>query len=241
MKRKMNKEMISGMVVLVMFATFTVFAMPVAAQEVYLLPQNNFATYCNTTTVGIWVDATNFQSGQINLVYNSTCANVINWEMNPTLCLIGMWTHSVGSEWILFTSMVSTGLTGEYWIGNLTIHCNVSEEDCSTTLDFVTTGANPSKLFNPGGDEITGVDWTNGTFGCTVGICGDVGPGGGDGEIDMVDVVGLLNHVGNPDEYPISSQWAGDCKCSGGIDMGDVVLLLNHVSDSDGFPLECCV
>ena len=234
----MNKKMISGMVVLVMFAMFV---MPVAAQEVYLLPQSSGATYCNTTGVEIWVNATNFQGGQINLTYDSTCADVTNWKGNVITFPLGTWTHSVGGEWIIFTSMVSTGLTGEYLIGNLTIHCNVSEEECSTTLDFITKGANPSKLIDPHGDEITGVTWTDGTFECRVGgICGDVAPyPGGDEIVDMGDVIRLLNHVNRPGDFSVDS-WAGDCKCSGVIDMGDVILLLNHVNDLDEFPLECC-
>jgi hypothetical protein len=133
-----------------------------------------------------------------------------------------------------------SGLTGEYLIGTLTIHC-VSEEECSTTLDFVTTGAKRSKLIDPDGSEITGVNWKDGTFECvTGGICGDVAPyPGGDEIVDMGDFIRLLNHVNNPSDYPVDS-WAGDCKCSDEIDMGDVILLLNHVNTPDEFALECC-
>ena len=210
---------------------------PPAEHEVYPVPQSSNAPYCSETDIGIWVNATNFQGGQIKLTYDSTCANVTNWAMNTATFPMGGWTHSVGDEWITFTAM--SGLTGEHLIGTLTIHC-VSEEECSTPLDFVTTGTKRSKLIDPHGNEITGVNWKDGTFGCTVGICGDVAPYPSGNEIvDMGDVIRLLNHVNRPGDFSVDS-WAGDCKCSGVIDMGDVILLLNHVNNLDEFPLECC-
>ena len=204
----------------------------VSGNKVYFIPQSSDASYGSEKEVQLWVNATNFQSGQINLTYSPTCANVTNWERSATFPM-GTWTHSVGEEWITFASMSS--LTGEYKIGTLTIQC-VCEDECSTTLDFV----DPSKLFDPAGNEIAGVAWTDGTFECTSGICGDVAPyPGGDGVINMGDVIRLLNHVGNPTEFPVDS-WAGDCKCTGTINMGDVILLLNHVGNPEEFPLECC-
>ena len=204
-------------------------------EGVYLEPQSSSASCGGETEVQIWVNATNFQSGQINLTYDPTCVNVTNWAENTATFPVGTWTHSTGGEWITFASMSS--LSGEYKIGTLTIQC-VCEDKCSTTLNFV----DPSKLFDPSGGEIAGVTWTDGTFECTSGICGDVAPyPGGDGVINMGDVIRLLNHVGNPTEFPVDS-WAGDCKCTGDgvINMGDVILLLNHVGNPEEFPLECC-
>jgi hypothetical protein len=200
---------------------------------IYLEPQSSSASYGNTVDVVIWINATNFQSGQINLTYSPTCANVTNWAGNTATFPVGTRAHSVGGEWITFASLSS--LSGKYKVGTLTIQC-VCEDECSTTLDFVS----PSKLFDPYGSEITGVDWEDGIFECISGICGDVAPyPGGDGIVNMGDVIRLLNHVGNPAEFPVDS-WAGDVKCTGTIDMGDVILLLNHVGNPDAFPLECC-
>ena len=166
-------------------------------EGVYLEPQSSSASCGGETEVQIWVNATNFQSGQINLTYDPTCVNVTNWAENTATFPVGTWTHSTGGEWITFASMSS--LSGEYKIGTLTIQC-VCEDECSTTLNFV----DPSKLFDPSGGEIAGVTWTDGTFECTSGICGDVAPyPGGDGVINMGDVILLLNHVGNPEEFPL--------------------------------------
>ena len=232
----MKKVMLS-VFVLALFVTLAVFATAVAAQEVYLVPQDSSASFCNTVDVDVWVNATNFLTGQINLTYDSTCANVTNFARNTADFPMGGWTHSDGGEWITFVA--SSSLAGEYKIGTLTIHC-VCEEECSTTLDFVTTGGKPCALFTPGGDKITGVNWIDGTFDCITGICGDVAPyPGGDGTVNMGDVARLLSHVGNPEEYPVDS-WAGDCKCTGTINMGDVALLLSHVGNPEEFPLECC-
>lgn len=68
------------------------------------------------------------------------------------------------------------------------------------------------------------------------GICGDVNC---NGAIDMGDVILLLNHVSDPETYPLVDEWAGDVNGDGEINMGDVVLLRNHVSSPDDFPLHC--
>jgi len=47
-------------------------------------PQQSSASFCNTTEVDIWVNATGFKSGQIKLAYGSTCADVTNWVANTT-------------------------------------------------------------------------------------------------------------------------------------------------------------
>ena len=150
------------MIVFAIIAIFTTIglAMPTSAQEVYLVPQHSSVAYCNTTNVEIWVNATNFQTGQINLTCDPACANVTSWTMNSATFPMGGWTHSVGSEWITFLAL--SPLAGKYKVGTLTIHC-ISKEDCNTTLDFVTTGAEPSKLFDPYGNE-TPASWTDGTF-----------------------------------------------------------------------------
>ena len=108
------------------FAIVAILTVPGAAQnEVYLVPMQSNATYCNTAEVEIWANATGFQGGQINLIYNSSCANVTGWERNTTNFLIGGWSHYNGREWITFATMDPQPvlLTGNYIIGTLTIHC----------------------------------------------------------------------------------------------------------------------
>ena len=56
--------------------------------------------------------------------------------------------------------------------------------------------------------------------------------------VNIMDVRLLLNHVNDPDGYPVYS-WAGDVDGCGGIDNTDVQLLLTHVFDPDVHPLNC--
>ncbi len=117
----MNK-MRWGLLVFAIVVTFTV--LPAAAQnEVYLVPQDSNATYGNTVDVKIWVNATEFQGGQINLTYNSACADITNWVRNTTNFLLGTWDHYEGREWITFSTWEPqpANLTGEYMVGTLTI------------------------------------------------------------------------------------------------------------------------
>ena len=57
-------------------------------------------------------------------------------------------------------------------------------------------------------------------------FCGDVNY---DMVVNMNDFYLLLNHWGNPTQYPIHSEWDGDVNGDGDIDIGDVTLLLNHI------------
>ena len=135
-------------------------APPAVAQEVHFLPPQSSASYCNTTEVEIWVNATSFQSGQIVLTYNPSCANVTDWVGNTTNFPMGGWIHTEdGNDRIYFVG--SALKTGEYMIGMLTIHCvNESGEGCVTTLNF--TGE--SKLFDDYGS--IPANWIDGTFEC---------------------------------------------------------------------------
>jgi len=153
----MNKIML----VIVVFAVFTV---PAAAQEVYLVPQQSNAAYSSTADVEIWVDAIEFQGGQINLTYNPSCANVTNWMRNTTNFLIGGWSHYNGRVWITFLTMEPQPplLTGKYIVGTLTIQCvNETGGWCKTPLAF----AEPSRLLDDRGDPVT-VAWRDGSFRC---------------------------------------------------------------------------
>ncbi len=162
----MNK-LIWGILVFVIVAVFTV---PVGAQnEVYLIPMQSNATYGNTADVEIWVNATEFGGGQINLTYESACANVTNWARNTTNFVLGGWTHYEGRDWITFstTDPQPPLRTGKYVVGTLTVQCvNESEDGCETALAFVA----PSRLINDTGNPVAAT-WKDGLF-----RCGDTPP-----------------------------------------------------------------
>ncbi|MGB7532452.1 MAG: cohesin domain-containing protein [Halobacteriota archaeon] len=210
-----------------------IFRITETPHTVYFTPSHSSAGYGHTTEVEIRANATNFQGGQIKITYNSSCANVTDWERNTATFPIGEWDLSVpGQEWITFTD---TGpFTGDYQIGTLTIRC-ICDCECTTPLDFST----PSALFEPSGDEIL-ANWVDGYFECGKEMCGDVAPYPiGNRQVNMGDVIRLLNYVNSPGEYPVD-EWAGNVNCEGEIDMGDVVLLLNNVSYQGQYPLNCC-
>ena len=206
-------------------------------------PQHSSASFCSTTEVKIWVNATtDFKSGQVKLTYGSTCADVTNWVPNTADFPLATWESATpGQEWITFSALDS--MTGDYLIGTLTIHC-VSEEGCTTDLDFIEDGPMTSKLFDDWGNEIPAT-WTDGTFECISGICGDVAPydPGCDGEINMGDVALLHSYVGHPGEYSLCCEWCGDVapypNCNEEINMGDVSLLHSYVGHPGEYHL-CC-
>gem|GEM_PF-2380275 len=132
-----------------------------SANTVYPEPQNSCAPYSNTVAVQIWADTTDeFGVGQINLTYDSSCANVTNFEYGPLFSGFSTWDSTVaGREWLVFTRLGT--VSGTVLIGTLTIQCGTTSE-CETPLTF----APPSKLNDPFvGDLI--VTWIGGTFNCT--------------------------------------------------------------------------
>ncbi|MGA9347655.1 MAG: hypothetical protein WBW48_02465 [Anaerolineae bacterium] len=208
----------------------------------YLAPQHSgVITYCNTTAVEIWVNATGFKSGQIKLTYNSTCAEVTNWVPITATFPLAEWDSTTsGQEWITFSAL--NPMTGTYRIGTLSIHCK-SHDECTTALDFVEDGPMTTKVFDAWGSEIPGT-WQDGTFGCGVGMCGDVAPYPGcNGEINMGDVSLLHSYVGHPGVYSLCCDWCGDVapypSCNGEINMGDVSLLHSYVGHPGQYHL-CC-
>jgi parallel beta-helix repeat protein len=201
-------------------------------KTVYLDPQASNETYCHGVIVDIWVEhlewgaVCEFKSGQINLTYNRTCANVTDYAANVTNFPTSGWTHYEGADWITFMASESSLSSGLYHIGTLTIHCNATDE-CATGLNF----SDSCMLFDHAGCEVPTI-WLNGSFACTV-ECGDVNF---DNAIDIGDVGLLHNHV----QYGVSigNAWVADVQCGDGINMGDVGLLHNHVQY--GSALNCC-
>jgi hypothetical protein len=161
------KKVISGIL------AFAVLLVPATTAQVYFDPQHSSAKPCKTTEVAIWVNATDkFQSGQINMSYDPTCANVTTWERNATNFPLGTWAHKAGNDRMGF---VGTDLnTEEYQIGTLTIHCvRDSEEGCKTPLDFL----EDSKLVDDFSNPVPAI-WKDGTFECRrTPVILDTGPG----------------------------------------------------------------
>ncbi|MCK4731118.1 MAG: hypothetical protein KAT65_01555 [Methanophagales archaeon] len=148
------------------FAIVAVFTVQSAAaqNEVSLVPMQSSATYGNTVEVALWLNATGFQGGQIDLTYDSSCANVTGWNRNTTNFMIGGWSHYDGRDWITFATMdpQPVSLSGDYMIGALTIHCvSESEKGCETPLAFIT----PSRIINDRGNRVLAT-WKDGTFRC---------------------------------------------------------------------------
>jgi hypothetical protein len=129
-----------------------------AENEVTFVPEESSAPYGKSTEVEIWADAADFQSGQIKFTYDSTCAEVTDWEHNTDDFPYGDWDPStpLGEEWIVF--IAERPLSGKHLVGTLTVQC-VSEEDCTTALDFV----EPSLLSDDFGNDVPAT-WVDGTF-----------------------------------------------------------------------------
>jgi len=152
----MNKIII-GLVVLALVILVTTSA---SAQEVYLLPQESTAAYSSTAEVEIWIDATDFQGGQINLTYDPACADVTDWTRNTTNFQMDEREYHSGRDWITFTALDS--LVGKYRVGTLTVQCKKEQEEGGET---VLAFAESSKLFDDTGNPVA-VDWRAGTFTC---------------------------------------------------------------------------
>jgi hypothetical protein len=145
------------------FGLYALLISPVTATDtVYFIPQQSNATYCNSTSVEIWANATGFAGGRINLTYNPTCSNVTNWVKNSaSFPEGGNPVYYNGGITIDFYKTGDT-YTGTYMIGTLTIHCaNNSQGGCETPLTFVS----PSSLRDDIGNPVPAT-WINGTFTC---------------------------------------------------------------------------
>jgi uncharacterized repeat protein (TIGR01451 family) len=132
-----------------------------ADNDVSFAPQESSAAYDQTTEVEIEVTADSFKAGQMTFTYEPTCADVTGWTRNVSDFPTGEWeSDMVGEETI--TIMADGPLTGTYSLGTLTIESQ-SQVPCTTTLEFVTAGAQASKLFDDWGSELS-VTWVDGTF-----------------------------------------------------------------------------
>ncbi|MCK4626528.1 MAG: hypothetical protein KAV00_14510, partial [Phycisphaerae bacterium] len=152
--------------VIALAALMAVATATAVSEEVYLDPSTSSAEYLNTVNVELRVDATNFQSGQIELEYNTGCCEVTNFVRNTGDFAQGTWdSTTAGREWITFGNVVSP-LTGDYLIGTLTIRC-LHDGACATDLVI---DNDDSKLFNDVGADLTAINWIDGKFSCEGGV-----------------------------------------------------------------------
>ena len=139
-----------------------------AAAEVYLVPEQSNVSVGTEVAIELWLNATEFKSGQINMTYDSGCINVTNYAPNRANFQMNGWAHYEGHEWITFMT-TERSLTGNYQIGTLTVLC-AGDGSCGTRLVFDEASEKASKLYGSGANnrstELT-VDWQTGTFDCT--------------------------------------------------------------------------
>jgi hypothetical protein len=67
-------------------------------------------------------------------------------------------------------------------------------------------------------------------------LCGDVN---GTGTVTSADGYQILNHMGDPIGFPITSCWAANVNGDGVLTSADGYHLLNHFGDPITFPLTC--
>ncbi|MHC1584022.1 MAG: cohesin domain-containing protein [Methanosarcinales archaeon] len=207
----------------------SLFAMGVSAEdEVYLEPQNSTVRVGETVDVEIWVNATGFQGGQINLTYNSSCVNITDWVNNSADFELGYWNSMTdGREWILFAANYSETeipLTGAYKIGTLTIE-GVSQG--STELKF----SENSSIFDDYGNEITTVKWINGEIQVGLPKDGNIDGANGVNMDDAVYLVKYLYHVPGYDELHAD----GNIDSANGVNMDDAVYLVKYLYHVPGY------
>ena len=137
--------------------------------KVYFVPEDvRVPGYCDTTTVGVWTDTNvSIASGYIVFEYTQCCADVTNFQFNTTNwqhpdCA---WFDDLGRVRIKFLNITANG-PGPVHLGDLTIHCCNESSYCVT--DMVWNVSYPSYLEDDMGNEITPVNWKDGTFRCNI-------------------------------------------------------------------------
>ena len=158
----MKTKIVAGIIAFSMLVVIAGTALA-AANEVYLDPQaSKGAAVGDTADVEVWVNATEFAGGAINLAYDPTCANVTSWTRDTANFSLGKQMYYEGRVWITFSTMDPQPpvLTGTYRIGTLTIRCEC-EKGCVSPLEFI----EGSSLFDDTGRPVP-ANWVNGTFTC---------------------------------------------------------------------------
>ena len=144
---------------------------------VYFEPEDiRLPGYCNTTTVGVWVNTTiAMGSGQLKFNYTHCCANVTEFESNSTnfdavanpgsLCAAVL---TPGQVKINFATTAPAGLgPGPVHIGNLTIHCCNETGYCMTDLAWL-PGYPDTYIESAANGFIEPVKYEDGEFRCNI-------------------------------------------------------------------------
>ena len=165
MKKTAIIEILALLAVLVISTTSAA-----AASEYYLTPQDSSVPeYCQTTEVGLWINATEpIQSGFVEINYTFCCANITDYSPDTSYFEDNGGVFVPGQLRVGFSHkegiMPTNRPAGVYHIGNFTIHCcNDETTYCKTDLLFT-----DSLLGRIEGAAIVSVlhTSTNGTFTC---------------------------------------------------------------------------
>jgi len=156
--------------ILALLAVLAISTTSAAASEYYLTPQDSSVPeYCQTTEVGLWIDATEpIQSGFVEINYTFCCANITDYSPDTSYFEDNGGVFVPGQLRVGFAHkegiMPTNRPAGVYHLGNFTIHCcNDETTYCKTDLLFT-----DSLLGLIEGAAIVSVQHTttNGTFTC---------------------------------------------------------------------------
>jgi hypothetical protein len=143
---------------------------------VYFEPSDiRLPKYCDTETVGIWINSTAaLASGTIIFDYTSCCANVTDFAQDPVsfpglggdMCVA---TLTPGRVKILFATGLQYGFPANIPVrlGNMTIHCCNASDFCMTDLTWNCTDSD-FILKDADAVTITPVKYEDGTFACNI-------------------------------------------------------------------------
>jgi hypothetical protein len=148
-----------------------------ANASVYFEPEDvRVPGYCNTTTVGVWVNpVVAMGSGKLTFNYTYCCLNVTDFDFDTTNFdpgVSGTLTTAIltpGQVVLNFATGAQEGVgPGPVHIGDATFHCcRESGEYCETILEWV-PGYPDSYVEDTGAHEITPVLYTDGIFRCNI-------------------------------------------------------------------------
>ena len=141
-----------------------------APNKVFFVPDDiRVPRYCNTTTVGIWIDTVAvITSGQMEFYYADCCMNVTDYEINSTYWIPPSDVVLTPGKVKIILNAAGSGVgPGLLHIGDITVHCCNETSYCFTDLDW---DENPltSYLFTGPPAAKIDVGWMDGVFRCNI-------------------------------------------------------------------------